>query len=542
MVTLHARLQTGDKGQEARGKRQEARTQSHEQRTTFFCLLLLVSCLLSPCLSPAWGQGKRQPTEADYYQMVTFPLPKEVVLEVGGMDWLDKAKTKLAVCARRGEVWLVQNPYAKEPVLATSEDAKKAGSNVVRYKRMLFGLHEPLGLLVRPEGIFMAQRSELTRVKDSNGDDLIDEVETFCNDWQISGSYHEYAFGPKVGPKGDLWVTLNRPFGGQPEGKALWRGWCVRIDKKGKMHPVCTGLRSPAGLGANHKGDMFYTDNQGDWVAVCKLAHLKEGSYHGNPTGLDTCGHPLANVKRPEKIPNGLPMAEAAKKIANLQLPAVWFPYPQMGRSHSDVLWDSTKGKFGPFEKQIFVGDQANSIVVRCFLEKVGGEYQGACFPFREGFQCGVMRMCWGKDGSMFCGQTARGWGSRGRAQYGLQRLVWTGKVPFEIKEMRAKPNGYEVTFTKGIDPKTAGKISSYALRCWTYNLHNNYGCKPKDTKYLKVTKVTVDEDNNSVRLTIPNMPVGYVHELRVGGVRSSDGLPVLHPIGYYTFNRKPKG
>ena len=66
---------------------------------------------------------------------------------------------------------------------------------------------------------------------------------------------------------------------------------------------------------------------------------------------------------------------------------------------------------------------------MRVALEKVNGVYQGAVFPFREGFMSGVFRQVWGKDGSMYVGQTSRGWGATGRAQYGLQRLVWTGKV-----------------------------------------------------------------------------------------------------------------
>jgi hypothetical protein len=57
--------------------------------------------------------------------------------------------------------------------------------------------------------------------------------------------------------------------------------------------------------------------------------------------------------------------------------PAVWFPYPQQGRSHSDIQCDTTGGKFGPLQDQLFVGDQANAISVRVFLEKVGVDRQG---------------------------------------------------------------------------------------------------------------------------------------------------------------------
>jgi hypothetical protein len=117
-------------------------------------------------------------TEDDFYRMVTFPLPKDVVLEVGGMDWLDAEKTRLAVCTRRGEVWVLDNVYTDNPALAgtkvkvQNEDGKTVeveatAAQIVSYKRMLFGLHEPLGMVVNPKdfpkGIYMVQRSELTR-------------------------------------------------------------------------------------------------------------------------------------------------------------------------------------------------------------------------------------------------------------------------------------------------------------------------------------------------------------------------------------------
>jgi hypothetical protein len=220
--------------------------------------------------------------------------------------------------------------------------------------------------------------------------------------------------------------------------------------------------------------------------------------------------------------------------------PAVWFPYPEMGKSHSDILTDSTGGKFGPFQNQLFVGDQGNAIVVRVFLEKVGGEYQGACFPFRKGFVSGVLRLCWGKDGSLFAGGTNRGWGG-GPKPYGLERLVWTGKTPFEVHEMRATPDGFHLTFTQPVDPKTAGDAASYSMKAWTYRYHADYGDKPQDEQPLTVKKATVGADGKSVRLVVDSLRPYYVHALKLDGVRNQDGLPLLHPIGYYTLNRIPR-
>ena len=71
-------------------------------------------------------------------------------------------------------------------------------------------------------------------------------------------------------------------------------------------------------------------------------------------------------------------------------------------------------------------------------------------------------------DGSLIAGGTSRGWGSRGGKPFSVERIAWTGKVPFEIHEMRAKPDGFELTFTKEIDPKTAGDAASYKMETFT--------------------------------------------------------------------------
>src|SRR6516164_1239074 len=71
--------------------------------------------------------------EAAHYRIVTLPVPKDVVLEVGGLAL--RPDGKLLACTRRGEVWLVSNPNADNPA-------------DVKFKLFARGLHEALGLHV----------------------------------------------------------------------------------------------------------------------------------------------------------------------------------------------------------------------------------------------------------------------------------------------------------------------------------------------------------------------------------------------------------
>src|SRR5688500_1786972 len=151
-----------------------------------------------------------------------------------------------------------------------------------------------------------------------------------------------------------------------------------------------------------------------------------------------------------------------AKKIPELEPPASYFPYNKMGQSASGIACDTTGGKFGPFQNQLFVGDQTHSTVMRVYLEKVKGHYQGACFPFRQGIGSGSLSLLMTPDGSLFVGGTNRGWGSRGSQPYSLDRLVWTGKLPLEAHEMSARADGFELRFTKKVNRATAGDVKSY--------------------------------------------------------------------------------
>ncbi len=113
-------------------------------------------------------------------------------------------------------------------------------------------------------------------------------------------------------------------------------------------------------------------------------------------------------------------------------------PHGIMGISTSDIVPDSTGGQFGPFAGQLLVGDQGHSKITRVFLERIEGVYQGAAFPFLEGFSSGVLRMAWARDGALFVGMTSRGWASTGRAPFGLQRATWTGALPFEVSQVQS--------------------------------------------------------------------------------------------------------
>ncbi|MSR30797.1 MAG: hypothetical protein EXR99_04750 [Gemmataceae bacterium] len=467
------------------------------------------------------------PKEEDYYKIVKFEFPKDVVLEPGGMALTPDGK--LMVSSRRGEIWTVENPFAAD----LAKDAK--------WTRYAHGLHEVLGLALKDDWVYATQRGELSRLKDSKGAGKADKIETVNDAWEITGDYHEYAFGSHFDKEGNIWIVLCLT--GSFNSNCKYRGWCVRVTPEGKLIPTCSGIRSPGGIGFNSAGDCFYTDNQGPWNGTSSLKHLLPGSFQGHPDGnrwFEEAKESSILGKRPETPKSNSRMMVEAARIPQLMPPAIYFPYKKMGQSASGIDFDSSGGKFGPFQNQLFVADQTNSTVMRVCLEKVNGRYQGACIPFRKGFGSGNVPILFSKSGHLFVGGTNRGWGSHGNKPFALERLDWTGKVPFEVHEMKARSDGFDLTFTQTVDPKTAADLASYKISTYCYIYQAAYGSPEVDFTYPNVVSATVGADKKSVRLVIDKPVAGHIHELVSAGVRSEAGLPLLHPEAYYTLNYLP--
>lgn len=489
--------------------------------------------------------------EEDYFKIMRVPAPEGVILEVGGLCTLPNGD--LGVTTRRGDVFIVQNPTSQRPF----------------FRKFASGMHEVLGLAYKDGSLYCAQRGELTKLTDTNMDGKADSYETVYA-WPITGNYHEYSYGPKLAPDGSFFVTLNctcPPFWWHMQSNAPWRGWALHIQENGNMEPWAAGMRSPCGI-SMVDGELFYTDNQGDWVGSGSIMPIKKGAFMGHPASLVWSGMPNSPVKvtreqiyslnpppqiildkegQETKPQNSVTakfttVAEVKKQVPDLQLPAVWLPHGILGISNSEIV-KIPEGTFGPFEGQLLVCDQGQSMIDRVFMEKVNGEYQGAAWAFRSGFQSGIVRLAWGKDGSLFAGETNRGWGSAGEAAEGIQRLVWNNKMPFEMRAIRAMPDGFEIEFTKPVNKKYAEDIASYSVESYIYKYQGVYGSPPMNTEKCPVSGVKVSADGMKARLIVNNLRRYYIHTITLNGIQENDNsYNLVHPTAWYTLNNIPEG
>ncbi len=469
-----------------------------------------------------------KPAGDEAFTVEHFPIPKDLKLMVGGMDFLPNGD--LAVCTYAGEVWIVAG--------ATSAPAQ------ARWRRFARGLNESGGLRVIHGQIYVTQKGELTRLTDTDGNGEADFFECLSDGWGYTGNYHSFATGPAFDARGNLYVMIT---GHRTIYDVPLMGWCVRVkpeitaapsqvqnlsargtplSTRYQTEPFCSGLRVPNGFG-EFNGELFMTDNQGHWIAANKLNHLQPGRFYGHPSAQPA---PSAQFEGD----------------SNFAPPAVWFPYAWI-RSVSGIA-TITNDQFGLFQGQMLVGEFQNASVFRVALEQVNGEWQGAVFPFVKGFASGVNRLAFGPDGKLYVGGLRLGhWTSIAPQPYSLDRVSFTGQMPFEIKEVHARANGFELKFTQPVDAASAGNLENWDAAQYTYAYDGRHNAPEKDRDEkipgppLRVTKAVVASDRRSVRLHAEGCLPRHVIMVRALDVKNADGKKLRNDTFHYTLNQVPK-
>ncbi len=480
---------------------------------------LLVAPITAEDLGETWGTAKR---EREYYRIVQLAIPEGLVVEAGAFHVLPD--DRIAVGTRRGDIYIVDGVDAEKPEPS--------------FHLFATGLDEIFGLEFKDGSFYVTQSCELTRITDTDGDGEADRFDTLSAEWGYE-NYHEYAFGSKFDEEGNIHVALG--LSQSYNSRALFRGWAMTVTPDGRTIPIASGLRSPAGIGPNEHGQLFYMESQGPWNSSCSLKALTPGSFHGHPVSFNWYEFAPELGPAPQQPESGSRILIERETTPELVPYAVIFPYIRMGRSLSGFTVDRTKGRFGPFEDQMFIGDFSLSVVLRATTEEVNGVWQGACYPFREGLSTGILNIEFTPEGRLLTGGTNRGWPVRGIKPFALERLEWTGKMPFEIERLSITPTGFQVDFTKPVDLATAGKADSYQLGTFTHIYHGGYGGPEVDQTKPVVEAVTISEDGLRATLVLDKLTIGHVHEFDLGAVRARDGEDLLHRHAYYTVNAVPE-
>lgn len=445
----------------------------------------------------------------DGYHIETIDLPNDKVFHITGLDIC--SNNRVFAATRLGEVWALENN---------------------RWSMFADGLHEPTGLLCDENSVIVAHKPEMTRIQDTNKDGLADKYTTITNNWEFHDNYHEFTFGPVKDKLGNYYGTLNLSHG-DPNALSLgamgssggYRGFAFKVNTKGEFIPYAWGLRSPAGIGISPNDEIFFTDNQGDWVPTSTFNLLKPGKFYG---------HPVSLIDLPKFNKEKVKSMTVDDFDAMRQPPTLWIPHVEVANSPGNPEWDITQGKFGPFSGQIFVGDQTQSNIFRVLLDKVNGEYQGAVINFMNGFQSGNIRLSFDQQGQLWVGQTARGWGAKGGKPFGLQKVVWDGTTPFELDKIKLTKKGFILSFTDEIKSESINK-NSFTAQQWHYRYSGDYGSPKVDLTSIEI-KTIKQIDEKTIEVVLP-LVKGNVVQLNFKGLQDISGRYTSSQDVYYTIN-----
>jgi len=422
---------------------------------------------------------------------------------VGAMDFHPDGRLLLTTWDSIGALYALQG-------------VESGDTNQITIERIATGLSEPLGLKVVGEDIFVLQKQELSQLIDENRDGIIDEYRTICDAFGVRPDFHEYSYGLTY-KEGFFYANLGLAMRLMSHEVQLEdRGTAIKIGLDGQYERIATGLRQTNGIGLGPEDEIFVAENQGQWVPACKIIHLQKGRFYG--CQYQTGDRYEGQVESP---------------------PAIWLPHNEIGNSPGQLIRVDT----GIYAGQLLHGEVTHGGIKRVYLEKIKGEYQGAVFRFSQGLEAGINRLAWGPDGALYVGGIGMNgnWGWKGK-QFGLQKLVPNGTIPFEMLAVRALPEGVEVEFTTPLAEGQGEQASDYFIEQWRYEATFNYGGPKLDQQELKIEAITISSDRRSVQLKIPGMKEGFVIYLLLNeNLQSKVGEPLWAGEAWYTLNQKPE-
>jgi hypothetical protein len=176
-------------------------------------------------------------------------------------------------------------------------------------------------------------------------------------------------------------------------------------------------------------------------------------------------------------------------------------------------------------------------------VKRINGVWQGACYPFREGLATGIMNVEFSPKGQLIAGgfTTSSQWPVRGKEPFALQRIDWNGVVPFEIREINIRKDGFLITVTQPVDKAAASNPDAYRITTYTHVYDGGYGSPEVDQTTARVTGATPSADGLSVRLSLDKITEDHIHDFDLSRITSQAGKPLLHTKAYYTVNEIPR-
>ncbi len=442
-----------------------------------------------------------------------------------GLAW--RPDGTLIVASLEGRVWLAHDTDGdgcEDTISPFSDD-----------------LTAPYGVAAAGDAIDVINKYGLLRLFDDDGDGHVDRTEQIASGWGHTRDYHDWAVGLERDAEGNYYIALPCEQDKRSEAAAHLRGRALRLvpreptvddPRRFALEETCAGLRFPQGLALSPAGELFATDNQGNYNPFNELNHLRPGKRYGFINSLE--------AKRGIKPP--------------LMPPAIDIPHPWT-RSVNGLCFLHVPGEgeaaarehFGLFAGQLVGCEYDTRRLVRMSLQQVDGEYQGAVYPLSreptpgEETLEGPVSCAVSPTGDLYIGNLRdSGWGA-GSNTGSIVRLRWQNDLPpAGIAEVRTRPGGFVIEFTQPVDRSLASDAANYSISSYRRISTPAYGGEDIDRRIETVQQVNVADDGHSVSIDLPELREGFVYEFHLRQL--TPGKKFFPAEAYYTLRRKRSG
>ncbi len=445
------------------------------------------------------------------YEAVRLPITDEVMPT--GMAW--GRDGTLYVSSLEGRIWRGHD---------TDSD-----SLVDKLEPFADDLAAPYGIQVvedvpRGVAVDVINKYALLRLYDKDGDGRAERTETIASDWGHTRDYHDWAVGLERDMAGNYLIALPCEQDDRSEAAAYLRGRALKLiprettpddPRQFGIEEFCAGLRFPQGLHLTLAGELFATDNQGNYNPFNELNHLEQGKRYGFINSLE--------AKRGLKPP---------AQSAAIEIPHPWT------RSVNGL-----SGAPQPYANDLIGCEYDTRRLVRMSLERIAGAFQGAVYPFsREPLSGGPTfegPLCCGTgpDNAYYIGNIRdSGWGA-GSNTGSIVRLEFRERV-CGIERVELLEDGFRIKFTQPIDPSAAADPASYSIVSFRRVSTPAYGGDDQDRRAEKIANVDVQPDNRTVLLTLDELREGFVYEFHLRNL-SPGGGEFFPAEAYYTLRHR---
>ncbi len=466
--------------------------------------------------------AKPQPVEiAPGFVGERLPLPPTIMPT--GLTW--RPDGRLVFSSLRGEVF-------------EAVDTDRDGCED-RLTLLADGLRSPYGVCAGPGYVDVSAGYGLLRVAGSGPSG--GRVELLASGWGYTSDYHDWAIGLPRGARGEYFLGIPCQQDKRSPAAARFHGSVLRLvprrptpddPRRFTLEPLSAGHRFPMGLALDRAGELFVTDNQGNYKPFNELNHVRPGVFFGFINALDR-GKP-APPRTPPAIDIPHPWTRSVNGICFLHTPAGL--RARLGRE-----------VFGPLEGHLIGCEYDTRRLIRMTLQRVGDTFQGAAYPLSippaepsRGFQ-GPLVCAVSPRGELYVGSIRdSGWGAGNNVGEIVRVRVEPDKLPCGIAEVRAVRDGFVIDFFRPVERRRAGQASSYAIESYRRESTPAYGGPDRGRRTEKVVGVTVAEDGRRVTLRLGELRAGYVYEFRLRNL--SPGEAEFHPAeAHYTMRVVPK-